>query len=307
MNATLSRLAEPLERRTEQAAARRSQTAATESPPQIAAHSPLHELFIEEIGASLPSEILQRIKSANQVGQLHDWFAAAGLYRWISSQPDVARDFLAQLGGQPREAGLALATALARKIEIPPPQPLAREFDLWGAAWQSVGILGLSVLRAWAVVMIIAWLTQHPRTWAGAAESFLMLVRGDWLTHSLLEGLAGCVVVAGWLCVEGALAPRVIDFIRELPYEGTTVAYRRGWHMEGLVLHAWLQPLLLQVALAISVAVVIYHHWRELADLASASFALSVCGLIVWMLHLSARAGAEMIRQRCLLLTVPAK
>lgn len=305
MNATLSRLAETLERRTEQAAARRSQTAAAEPPPQIAAHSPLHELLIEEVSASLPTEIVQRMKTSSQVSQLHDWFAVAGLHRWVSSQPDVARDFLAQLAGQPREAGLALASALARRIEVPPPQPLAREFDLWGAAWQSVGVIVFSLLRVWVVVLIIARLTQQPSTWTGVAEGCLLLVRGEWLTHSLLEAIAGCVVVAGWLCVEGALAPRVIDFIRELPYEGTNVPYHRGWNMEGLVLHAWLQPLLLQVTLAIALAVTLYHHWRQLADLPSTTFATVACGLIVWMLHFSARAGAELIRQRCSL--VPAK
>src|SRR5262245_47592948 len=130
---TSKNFAEPLRQRAEDLTTRNSSEGIRSTlPPVVTAQSPLHELLIDEIAASIPQELALKLRASRTVAQAHDWIAAGAMYTWIKTNRSLAELFLHELGDRPHEASLALARTVARTLDPPPPAPRAPTLDRLG-------------------------------------------------------------------------------------------------------------------------------------------------------------------------------
>ncbi len=122
-------------------------------PPTVAAQSPLHELLICEIAATIPPALAQRLRQAKSVSPVHDWIAAGAMYNWVKADSALGQKFIEELGDRPKDAALALARTIARTLDPPPPAAEAPLLD-------KVGLLG-EVTVAAAILCVRAFVTVH--------------------------------------------------------------------------------------------------------------------------------------------------
>src|SRR3954454_11122418 len=131
--------------RAEGLTARHNRGDAAQPPPAVASQSPLHEVLIDEVAASLPSPLAARLKAIPTVGQAQDWIAAGAVYSLVANDPYLARRFLDELDSNPRQAGLALAKTYASRMEPPPRDARWHSLDRWGLLLQLV-VAGLILM-----------------------------------------------------------------------------------------------------------------------------------------------------------------
>lgn len=188
-------------------------------PPPVAAQSPFHEVMMGEITASLPGALKARMEAAPSVGDVCDWIAAGAVYRWIQGDPSLSRIFLHEVSTDPQRAGLALAKALAARLEPPPRDAQWHRYDYIGLALQLAVVGILLVCRSLLFSLLSPYGTASPPEFGLAA-----LLRGvlglDLLSGGLPGGLRPAAILgcaALWLGFEAIAAPRVMEHIRQLP------------------------------------------------------------------------------------------
>ena len=86
------------------------------APPAIAQLSPIHEMLVLDVAEGSPWELREAIRSAATIGELNDWIAAGAMFRWVEMEPFLKRVYLDALGGDPRQAPLAVARVMAAQI-----------------------------------------------------------------------------------------------------------------------------------------------------------------------------------------------
>jgi hypothetical protein len=112
------------------------------APPRFAAHSPFYEVLAGDVAASLPAPLARRMQESESIADLNDWLAAGAMYRWISNDAYLRKILLDEVTRDPKQAGMALAKAVAMRMEPPP-----RE-DRWEQCDRTGLLLQLAV--AWA-------------------------------------------------------------------------------------------------------------------------------------------------------------
>jgi hypothetical protein len=181
-----------------------------------AAVSPLHEVLIAEAAAGLPPPLAEQLRGAGDVGSLLDWLGAGAVYSWIADDPFLREQFLHELKQGPSRAGLALARALAARMEPPPRDAAWHERDRAGLALQMI----VAVLLLGGRAFLFAWLA------APARDGFCDVTS----LGELLRGLVGADLFRGtdshfypltifllWLVGEAVLGPRLLEEARCLP------------------------------------------------------------------------------------------
>jgi hypothetical protein len=211
------------------------------APPLIAAESPLLELLINDLRATVPRELQTQLCRASSLSAALDWLAASALYRWVEAKPITARAYLNQLGHDPRRAGLALATGIAAQMEPPPQTPHWRRLDRVGLVLQ-LTIATLILAGRGTLFWLLAVLCGSgidPRV-----TSFVSIMMGQQLlaTTSSVSGamLAGCTAII-WLALEAVLGPIVMERSRQLPARGDGLAPPVSWRQDTFYVVWWIQ------------------------------------------------------------------
>ena len=221
--------------------ARNSQEGAPAAPvPLIAAQSPLHELLIQEIAAILPSPVAQKLREARSIDAVHDWIAAGTLWRWIQNDRLAADQFLEDLANNPRTAGLALATSVARSLPPVPPYRRAPVLDRVGVCCECIAAGVLLALRGAAMTLLVAlgsgsdWSSQFlSRTAIGSAWPVML-----WHQSPTLNRWAGLAIGGAMLLilVELLFVPILLEAIRHLPSRFHRTTPLPAWRVDPLLL-----------------------------------------------------------------------
>jgi hypothetical protein len=201
-------------------------------PPAVAVHSPWHEVLVAEVAASLPPPVAERLRQAPTVAAAHDWIAAGALYSWLGNDPALGPVFLREVGEDPRRAGLALARAVAARMELPPRT----------AAWHSADRRGLALAVAAAGLLLGA----RALLFAGLALLLETATAGDWWSAlfgvdiapgRLEDGLIWAVVpglAALWLGLEAICGPRLLEHLRGWPARRRGLPPPLSWRADAL-------------------------------------------------------------------------
>lgn len=252
---TSKSFAESLRQRADDLTAKHSREGAISTPPPlVAAQSPVHELLIEEIAASIPQELALKLRASRTVAQAHDWIAAGAMYTWIKTNPPLARQFLDELEDRPEQAALALAKTVARTLDPPPPDPRAPAWDRLGIAIQGfVAILMLGV-RGLVFVSLLSLATG--RTWSleppGRLVTGMVLPDLVWLEASAAP-LAATVAFAcgsGWLFLDCICIPRWLRICRGLPLRRLPLRVRPDWRIDSVPVFWFAHAVVLQLIFA---------------------------------------------------------
>ena len=188
-------------------------------PPVVAAQSPLHELLIDEVTASLPPPVAERLRASTSVARAHDWIAAGAMYRWIMADKSLAQRFLADLGDRPSQAGLVLARTVALTLEPPPPDRTAVVLDRWGLVLQFLAVVAVLAIRGLLFALLLPFATGARSLDLKAILSAIALPGLAWLADPPVR-LATAFSLAcssGWLLLECAFVPRLLERCRRLP------------------------------------------------------------------------------------------
>lgn len=207
-------------------------------PPLVAAQSPIHELLIEEIAASVPQELALKLRALRTVARAHDWIAAGAMYTWIKTNPPLARQFLHELGDRPEQAALALAKTVARTLDPPPPDPRAPARDRLGIAIQ--GFVATLMLGVRGLVFVSLLSLATGRTWS--LESPGRLVTGIiwpdlvWLKAPAapLAATSAFACGSGWLLLECICMPRWLRYCRGLPLRRLPLRVYSDWRIDSI-------------------------------------------------------------------------
>jgi hypothetical protein len=218
--------------------ARRNRNDSTQLPPAVAAHSPLHEVLIDEVAAPLPAPLAARLRAMPTVGQVQDWIAAGAVYSLVADDPYLARRFLEELDSNPRLANLALAKAYASRMEPPPRDARWYRMDRWGLFLQVVvatlillargllfGLLGRCVARAPVPLDRVVWL----RSLLGLD----LIAESPAVGPLTLAALAGAALWLGWEAIIGA---RIMEDARQLPARWRSLPPPLSWRADGFYL-----------------------------------------------------------------------
>lgn len=178
--------------------------------------SPLHEVLIAEVTAGLPPPVAERLRGASDIGSLLDWLGAGAVYAWIADDPFLREQFLHELKQGPSRAGLALARALAARMEPPPRDVAWHERDRAGLVLQMI----VAVLLLSGRAFLFAWLAAPARDGLCDVTSLDELLRGL-VGADLFRGAEGhfypFAIFLLWLVGEAALGPRLLEEARCLP------------------------------------------------------------------------------------------
>lgn len=240
----------PLLRRAEELTSRHAQGGPAVKPPVVAAQSPLHELLIHEIAASLPSEVATRMYAAPMLEEAQAWIAAGAIYNSLADEPYLASEFLKQVADDPRQAGLALARAYSHRME-PPPRDLSWHVrDRLGQALQLTVGVGTLLCRV-VVFLLLGWYAHGnlpaitpPELAQGLAAGSLLRGEGSHWKKSVALAL-GTI----WLSLEALVAPLAMEKVRRFPALRNglppPLAWRAStflllWRSQALGLMAWL-------------------------------------------------------------------
>jgi hypothetical protein len=251
---TSSFFAEPLIRRADDLAVRHSKEGASSSPlPIVAAQSPIHELIIDEVAASIPPEVAKKLRASRTVAQAHDWIAAGAMFSWIRTNRTLGQQYLEELGDCPQEASLALAKTVARTLEPPPPDPRAPTLDRRGLVLQ--GLFGCLILVGRGLFLAFLLTFATGGMWSQGTLGFLerAIVLPDllWLNDPAKSTTTIFSLLCGseWLFLECLYVPRWLEFCRRLPLRRMPVRVYTHWRVDSLLVFWSAHAVLLQVIL----------------------------------------------------------
>jgi hypothetical protein len=189
----------------------RNMTTPTE-PPAVAALSPFHEVLIEEVAASLPPELASQLRAARTVPQLNDWLAAGAVYKFISD-PGVSRDFLGQVGRDPRQAVSALIAALSARTEPPPRSWEWNRRDRLGAALLVAAVGVVLMVRSLLGAILGSFLPNAPGFHVLSSPAGLLAA----CPAAGIPGAIALVFALLWFGVEAVVLPFAMEQLRRLP------------------------------------------------------------------------------------------
>lgn len=239
MKSTSKTLADSLCRRAEELTSRHSKEQSTSTPPPtVAAQSPIHELIIEEIAASIPRHVAEKLRTARTVDKAHDWIAAAAMYTWIKPNSLLAQQFLADLGDHPQEASLALARSVARTLEPPPPDPREACLDRWGVVLQLLCAVLVLTARGLFFVGLLAFASAVTFSWDMIYRVVGGVVLPDlvWLDNpnNLLFANIALFFASGWLLLECLYVPGLLNHSREFYSRKLLARAHADWRVDSL-------------------------------------------------------------------------
>jgi hypothetical protein len=239
-----------LSRAEELTARHSSEENAPVQPPVVAAQSPLHELLIDEIAASIPPDVTRKLRAANTVASVHDWIAAASMFTWIESDKRLSQQFLDEIGDRPSSACLALARTIARTLDPPPPDPQAPVLDRWGLLLEMVAAAIILAMRAGLLLLLFS-LAVGVWPSLGAAGIVHQIILPDLLSAAVApSALAFAVMCATtWLLAEVVIVPRLLESVRALPLRSLSVRVYTNWRTDALYVFWVSHAVILQVAM----------------------------------------------------------
>ncbi len=206
-------------------------------PPPYAAESPFHEVIAEEIAASLPTPVAERLRTASNLAELHHWLAAGAIYRTIQhdNDPELAKRFLDHVASNPAQAVLAYGQAMAEQMA-----PGLRD-----RRWHRMDYLGLALQLAAAAVVLLArgiiltalsWWLRGPGTpptlLAGVLEALAWPPRAFGGFPRTLSGGLGPAIAALLLALEAACAPFLFEALRRLPARIAHITAPLAWRTD---------------------------------------------------------------------------
>lgn len=209
----LSSLRECADRLTEQNCSAQPQAA-----PPYAFQSPLHEVLAEEVAASLPPPLAAKLRSANSLGELHEWLAAAAIYRTAEGEPTMLDSLMRELDADPNP-GRAVSAYIKAMVE----RELARLHD---KRWRSLDLLGVllglpavaAVLLARCVLLVFAsTLVSQPINLPLAPMVTLWPAAVLSVAPTNYTGAALLSVAILWFTLEGIGVPFAFEYLRRLP------------------------------------------------------------------------------------------
>jgi hypothetical protein len=203
--------------------------------PAVATQSPLHEVLIAEVAASLPSPLANRLRSAASVDRLQDWLAAAALYPLVAHDPRLAKRYLAELGENPREANQALLRAHAAHAQAPRRDATWYWRDLLGACYQVSYALFMLLVRGLLFGALACWAGLTTAAWSDPALYLRGLLGWDLLagtvtdpTYTILAlGAAGL-----WLGKEAIGGTEIMETLRQRPARRAQLSLPVTWRAD---------------------------------------------------------------------------
>jgi hypothetical protein len=254
---------------------------------------PLIEVLISDLATALPRPLADRIQAESCTGSFSDWLFAAAVCRSIADDPSLARRFLVELESGPAKAGLALARALAWKME-PPPRD---------AAWFRRDLLGMILQLALAALVLlmrcVLFLGLAAPLGAEPGWSIVCLPRGllglDILANAAEDGLFTCAMLdlaVLWLGFEAAVAPRLFESMRQLPARRRGLPPPLAWRTDTFYVLWSLQATILQAVFGTVLGLTLFrtaltppslpNHWASLVGIGLTevvALCLALCGM----------------------------
>jgi len=244
-------------------------------PPRSAPQSPLHEILIKEVEASLPRELCHRLREAATLTEVNDWIAAGALFRWVARDPYLSRIFLEGILVNPRDAGMILARAIASRMEPPERNARWRRLDCIGILFQSA----FALLTLFARVALMSVLSFHK------------------VAPCLQVGILGI-----WMALETTLAPGILEYLRQTPALRLGLPPPLSWRSDTFHVFWFLQELLF----------LFFLMWKSLAEVcpdALSPFApwpeRALSMFFLWVFLESAWLAIKSFRSSIVLGTIP--
>ncbi len=254
-NSHSATLANSLSSRADELTSRHSREGTTALPPPlVAAQSPLHELLIDEIEGVLPKPVAQRLREAKTIAQVHDWIAAAAMYKWIKANESASRRFLDEVGQHPSDACLSLAKSIARTLKPQPPTDDAPRLDRWGLLIQVSCALLLLMMRG-AFFEFLTGLAEKSAwrfDFSGMVHSSVLpnlIFQCGSVSPLVTVLLMGCGT--SWLFLESRFVPRVVTACRAWPFRHQATPSHQDWRSDGVAFVWCMHGFLLQAGLLI--------------------------------------------------------
>jgi hypothetical protein len=177
------------------------------------------EVLFNEFAATLPAPLAARLRAADSPGTTIDWMFAGAVYRAVADDPFLAAQFLARIETNPREAGMAMASALASKQEPPPRDAAWHRRDRLGLTLQ-LGVAALVLIGRFMLFMALAALIQPPMTPITPSTVLPVMLGLDLFQAARDGGLANSpwlALAVVWVGVEALAVPHLLEFLRQLP------------------------------------------------------------------------------------------
>jgi hypothetical protein len=198
----------------------------------------------------VPPALRPLVERAASVTELNDWLAAAAMLRWVHPEPFEQQTFVQSMARDPKRAALALARAVAARMEPPERSREWRNADRLGLALQLA--LGLACLGVRA--LLVVWLAGQgpaiePPLWVAASSLLdLPLFASGSLPVTGLPAVAACLVIVLWHAFELGVLPRYFERIRRWPAQDARLPVPLSWRIDAFQIAWCLQASVLAVA-----------------------------------------------------------
>jgi hypothetical protein len=219
-------------------------------PPAVGAHSPFEEVLVRDLAASLPTELAARLTAwgsappsdaspippVTSLSDLHDWLAVGALYRWVAHDSVLAREFLREVGRDPRNAGLALAHSLAARVGPPSRTAGWHVCDRVGLILQCL-LAGLFLTGRGLLIFVVGHYALYGVGPIAIRPEDILSGIADIRVYSglLPSGLAGYLAIgcaALWLAFEARVAPHLMEAARRLPVSVAGYGVTSSWRAD---------------------------------------------------------------------------
>jgi hypothetical protein len=198
---------------------------------------------MEEVAASLPPECARKMRESTPESVAQDWIAVGTIYNWIKSDRTLSSQFIAEVGNRPAEAALALAKAVARSLNPPPPDPRVRQLDRYGLILET-GLAAVILLTRGLLLSCILVYVLHIAPSVGVTITIRQIVLPgieylNWSAVADWRIALASIVVTCWLAAECFWVPACLEYVRSLPLRWTRARPYACWRTDAL--HAvWL-------------------------------------------------------------------
>ncbi|MCX6623657.1 MAG: hypothetical protein NTY38_21835 [Acidobacteria bacterium] len=204
------------------------------APSAVAPSDPFIDVLIGDIAESLPPELAAIMESTTSPGEVTDWIAAGAMYRWIE-EPNLRGTFVNELKRDPKRAGLALAKAVAAKMEPPPREEAWRRADRMGLALQLTLVTVVIGCRGIAISLLSYFASgfESPVSWLALMFASLLdypLLFADAGRGLLLPAVLLCAAV--WHAIEAKSVPHWMEHARQWPSRRKGLMPPLSWRLD---------------------------------------------------------------------------